>query len=134
MRTAILSTIVLLLCCIIIFSLYQIELSQYLPPSSLTRATKSKEVVVLPPSWAYSVFDNDETPTSTIKEEERSLSSSPACKPHFKLVLPNGNWTNENSTAKKFKRLYFYHSRKAGVSNIVTLMMLCCMLYLCYNL
>lgn len=34
--------------------------------------------------------------------------SSPACKPHFNLVTNHG-WNNET----KFKRLYFYHSRKA---------------------
>ena len=47
-----------------------------------------------------------------------SSSSSPACRPHFKLALPDGTWTN----ASKFKRLYFYHVRKAGVSRY------CCML------
>ena len=38
--------------------------------------------------------------------------SSPACRPHFRLALPDGNWTQ----TIKFKRLYFYHARKAGVS------------------
>ena len=38
---------------------------------------------------------------------------SPACRPHFQVALPDGNWTN----ATKFKRLYFYHARKAGVSS-----------------
>lgn len=35
---------------------------------------------------------------------------SPACYPHFNIPLPNGGWTN----TMKFKRLYFYHTRKAG--------------------
>ncbi|KAL3816243.1 hypothetical protein ACHAXA_002189 [Cyclostephanos tholiformis] len=43
-----------------------------------------------------------------------SSSSSPACKPHFQLALPGGTWTN----ASKFKRLYFYHVRKAGGTNL----------------
>lgn len=37
---------------------------------------------------------------------------SPACRPHFQLALPDGNWTNST----KFTRIYFYHVRKAGVS------------------
>ena len=37
---------------------------------------------------------------------------SPACRPHFRLALPDGKtWT----TSTKFTRLYFYHVRKAGV-------------------
>ena len=135
MRIAILSTtiVLLLFCCIIVFSLYQIELGQYLPSSSSTIVTKNKEVAV-PPSWAYSVFDDVES--TRIKEEERSLSSSPACKPHFQLVLPNGNWTNENSTTKKFKRLYFYHSRKAGVREVDGQLQnaLRYVMFVCYNL
>ena len=39
---------------------------------------------------------------------------SPACNPHFKLALPNGKWSN----ATKFKRIYFYHARKAGGSSM----------------
>lgn len=39
---------------------------------------------------------------------------SPACKPHFKLALPNGEW----SDTTQFKRLYFYHSRKAGGTSL----------------
>ena len=40
-----------------------------------------------------------------------SSSSSPACRPHYRLALPGGGWTDKT----KFKRLYFYHVRKAGV-------------------
>eukprot|EP01083_Nonionella_stella_P310290 1101893_1 len=52
----------------------------------------------------------------TIGAEKRDAPemSSPACKPHFRLALPDGNWTN----ATKFKRLYFYHARKAGGTNL----------------
>jgi len=39
---------------------------------------------------------------------------SPACHPHFQLALPNGKWGN----GTKFKRIYFYHARKAGGSSM----------------
>ena len=39
---------------------------------------------------------------------------SPACHPHFKLALPDGQWSN----IKRFKRIYFYHARKAGGTSI----------------
>ena len=108
-RTSLLSAIAILLCIIILFS-YKIELSQYLPSS----ATETTEV----PSWAYSVFDetNENDSISSKKKDSNNVissPSSPACKPHFQLALSSGHWTN--STTKKFKRLYFYHSRKAGV-------------------
>ena len=103
-RTSLLSAIAIL--CIILFS-YKIELGQYLPSS----ATETTEV----PSWAYSVFDetnSNDSISSKKKDSNNVISSpsSPACKPHFQLASSNGNWTN-----RKFKRLYFYHSRKAGV-------------------
>ena len=106
-RTSLLSAIAIL--CIILFS-YKIELSQYLPSS----ATETTEV----PSWAYSVFDetnSNDSISSKKKDSNNVISSpsSPACKPHFQLASSNGYWTNR--TTKKFKRLYFYHSRKAGV-------------------
>ncbi|KAL7537977.1 hypothetical protein ACHAXR_008197 [Thalassiosira sp. AJA248-18] len=40
--------------------------------------------------------------------------SSPACHPHFNLVLPHNKWNNTT----KFKRIYFYHARKAGGSTV----------------
>ena len=45
-------------------------------------------------------------------EQQRAnlLTSSPACYPHFNHYQPNGQW---NSTTK-FKRIVFYHARKAG--------------------
>ena len=39
---------------------------------------------------------------------------SPACHPHFNLALPNNRW----SKTTKFKRIYFYHARKAGGSSM----------------
>mmetsp|Transcript_8228 Transcript_8228/g.17540 ORF Transcript_8228/g.17540 Transcript_8228/m.17540 type:complete len:426 (+) Transcript_8228:32-1309(+) len=39
---------------------------------------------------------------------------SPACHPHFNLALPNGKW-DQNT---KFKKIYFYHARKAGGSTM----------------
>lgn len=44
---------------------------------------------------------------------EISTPSNPACEPHFRVAQRNGGWAE----APKFKRLYFYHSRKAGVSS-----------------
>ena len=108
-RTALLLLSAIAILCIILFS-YKIELGQYLPSS----ATETTEV----PSWAYSVFDetnSNDSISSKKKDSNNVISSpsSPACKPHFQLASSNGYWTN--STTKKFKRLYFYHSRKAGV-------------------
>ncbi len=40
--------------------------------------------------------------------------SSPACYPHFNLYQPNGTWNNTT----KFKRILFYHARKAGGSSM----------------
>jgi hypothetical protein len=40
--------------------------------------------------------------------------SSPACYPHFNLYQPNGTWDNTT----KFKRILFYHARKAGGSSM----------------
>ena len=108
-RTALLllSAIAILILCIILFS-YKIELSQYLPSS----AAETTEV----PSWAYSVFDDETNSNDSISSKKKGSNnvilspSSPACKPHFQLASSNGNWTN-----RKFKRLYFYHARKAGV-------------------
>eukprot|EP00804_Cyclotella_cryptica_P022466 CCRYP_015102-RA/>CCRYP_015102-RA protein AED:0.05 eAED:0.05 QI:53/1/1/1/1/1/3/627/445 len=42
------------------------------------------------------------------------LLTSPACKPHFQLALPSGQFSN----VTKFKRIYLYHARKAGGSSM----------------
>lgn len=46
---------------------------------------------------------------------------SPACFPHFNLYTRNGTWSNNTTTktkTTKFKRILFYHARKAGGSSI----------------
>ncbi len=50
--------------------------------------------------------------SSFLSEERKKVPASPACEPHFRVALSDGTWTE----APKFKRLYFYHARKAGVS------------------
>jgi len=40
--------------------------------------------------------------------------ASPACHPHFNLALNNNRWNSKT----KFKRIYFYHARKAGGSSM----------------
>jgi len=52
-------------------------------------------------------------PSSLSNDAEIATLASPACEPHFRVALPDGSWTE----ASKFTRLYFYHSRKAGVSS-----------------
>ena len=42
------------------------------------------------------------------------LPPSPACFPHFNHYQPNGQWNNTT----KFKRILFYHARKAGGSSM----------------
>ena len=59
-------------------------------------------------------FNNSMELTKSVEEEEEEVPSSPVCKPHFQLALSNGTWTS----TIKFKRLYFYHSRKAGGTNL----------------
>lgn len=54
---------------------------------------------------------NGNAPSQKVDKNKPLL--SPACKPHFKIALSDGSWSNQT----KFKRLYFYHARKAGVSN-----------------
>eukprot|EP00986_Skeletonema_menzelii_P015795 scaffold12700_cov142-Skeletonema_menzelii.AAC.5 len=47
-------------------------------------------------------------------KEANTLPSSPACHPHFNHYQPNGQWNNTT----KFKRILFYHARKAGGSSM----------------
>ena len=58
--------------------------------------------------------------SSDSEDETDDTMRSPSCRPHFDLALPDGNWTRST----KFKRIYFYHSRKAGVSIIMRCMRL----------
>mmetsp|Transcript_555 Transcript_555/g.1171 ORF Transcript_555/g.1171 Transcript_555/m.1171 type:complete len:492 (+) Transcript_555:64-1539(+) len=55
------------------------------------------------------LFKNNST---NINNEEKA--ASPACHPHFKLALPNNQWNDKT----KFRRIYFYHARKAGGSSM----------------
>jgi len=101
LRTQLLSllAIIITLCILLTWLVYtKLGLNQYF--------ITNKDVNI--PSWANSVFDEQ----SIAKSSSRSSIISPACKPHFNLALSNGNW----SSTTKFKRLYFYHVRKAGVS------------------
>ena len=103
LRTQLLSllAIIITLCILLTWLVYtRIGLNQYF--------VTNKEVNI--PSWATSVFDEQSIAISSM--EKSSSTISPACKPHFKLALSDGNW----SSTTKFKRLYFYHVRKAGVS------------------
>jgi len=106
LRTQLLSllAIIITLCILLTWLVYtKLGLNQYF--------ITNKDVNI--PSWANSVFDEQRS-SSSIANIESSSSSiiSPACKPHFKLALPDDNW----SSTTRFKRLYFYHVRKAGVS------------------
>ena len=99
LRTQLLSllAIIITLCILLTWLVYtKFGLNQYF--------ITNKEVNI--PSWVTSVFDEQ----SIAKKSDSII--SPACKPHFKLALSDGNW----SSTTKFKRLYFYHVRKAGVS------------------
>jgi hypothetical protein len=51
---------------------------------------------------------------STETSKNAALLPSPACKPHFNLALPDGQFNN----ITKFKRIYLYHARKAGGSSM----------------
>lgn len=53
---------------------------------------------------------------STTPQQQHSAVVSPACKPHFQLSTPLIGRTNTS----KFKRLYFYHVRKAGGTSLST--------------
>ena len=104
LRTQLLSllAIIITLCILFTWLVYtKLGLNQYF--------ITNKEVNI--PSWANSVFDEQISSIASSIEKSSSSIISPACKPHFKLALSNGNW----SSTTKFKRLYFYHVRKAGV-------------------
>ena len=51
---------------------------------------------------------------SSETSKNAELLPSPACRPHFNLALPNGEFNNTT----KFKRIYLYHARKAGGSSM----------------
>jgi len=87
----------------------------YILPTGATTAEKNIRAI-------HSIRTNTAT-VSPLADEGISTASvptwkrppaSPACEPHFKAALPDGKWTN----ATKFRRLYFYHMRKAGGTNL----------------
>ncbi|KAL7526184.1 hypothetical protein ACHAWF_001667 [Thalassiosira exigua] len=62
-------------------------------------------------------YNGDESIATMIERSINSTDSapvSPVCHPHFNLALPNNRWSNTT----KFKRIYFYHARKAGGSTM----------------
>ena len=76
--------------------------------SDATRGYASSLVAELATNLPPGFHAEPKLPSSS---SSSSSSSSPACRPHFRLALPGGGWTDKT----KFKRLYFYHVRKAGV-------------------
>lgn len=50
----------------------------------------------------------------TKRIDDAQAPASPACRPHFRLALPDNRWDD----ATKFRRIYFYHARKAGGSSM----------------
>ena len=54
--------------------------------------------------------------TAITQQQQAEVVVSPACKPHFQLTTPLISRTNTS----KFKRLYFYHVRKAGGTSLST--------------
>jgi hypothetical protein len=50
------------------------------------------------------------------KKKQRRRSPSPACHPHFHHLTLNTAWSWSDAT--KFKRIYFYHARKAGGTSL----------------
>ena len=50
------------------------------------------------------------------QSKQQHQQKSPACYPHFQVLSSINEWTWSNTT--KFKRLYFYHARKAGGTSL----------------
>ena len=50
------------------------------------------------------------------QKKQQQQQKSPACYPHFQVLSSINEWTWSNTT--KFKRLYFYHARKAGGTSL----------------
>ena len=53
--------------------------------------------------------------TKSQSEELHYIQQSPACKPHFRYLSSSTSW---ETSSTKFKRLYFYHARKAGGTSL----------------
>ena len=50
------------------------------------------------------------------EQQQRHVRKSPACHPHFRYLSSNTSWAYSDDA--KFKRLYFYHARKAGGTSL----------------
>jgi hypothetical protein len=65
------------------------------------------------------LYSNISTPQIMQEQEERHQKlnwRSPACHPHFHHLTSNSTWSW--SEASQFKRIYFYHTRKAGGTSL----------------
>jgi len=51
-----------------------------------------------------------------LEQQQRHVRKSPACHPHFRYLSSNTSWAYSDDA--KFKRLYFYHARKAGGTSL----------------
>lgn len=52
------------------------------------------------------------------QHQQQSHQRSPACHPHFRFTSHESNKTRAWSEDTKFKRMYFYHARKAGGTSL----------------
>ena len=50
------------------------------------------------------------------EQQQRHVRKSPACHPHFRYLSSSTSWAYSDDA--KFKRLYFYHARKAGGTSL----------------
>jgi len=77
-----------------------------------TRTDRQQSIIATPPQSIGARQRQQTTATTTTAASNHS--HSPACRPHYKVALSDGSWT----TNVKFKRIYFYHARKAGGTNL----------------
>ena len=105
--------ILISLCIILSYLLWRkLNLRQYFVTTNTRKQIRNDVPIIL--NFGTEEEEEEEGTKKLQYEEEAdttSRRSSPACKPHFQLALPDGKW----SDSIKFKRLYFYHVRKAGV-------------------
>lgn len=62
------------------------------------------------------LYSNISIPKKQNERYEQTNQRSPACYPHFHHLSSQTTWTWSDS--KKFKRIYFYHTRKAGGTSL----------------
>jgi len=66
-----------------------------------------------------SLYSNIAVPPNGKKRDQKKKKRrrrSPACHPHFHHLTSNTAWSWSDAT--KFKRIYFYHARKAGGTSL----------------